>query len=303
MLGWGMHPATEAILRSPVFYTRLSIHYLTSLRTTAGMALYENCKRYATNPSKLTRREPWEWWYDVLTGQPVGHVKPEFKYFKRDVIKPAIAEVNTTDIRVVLIEHKNGRKVEELQFRIEMVAQDVLEFPPQAVIDTQIISRITSLGILQREAEDIFTTNEESFLKATLDLVSARELDNNLTPLSNPAAFFRTALRGKYVQGKKQKVLPTVPIVEKTVVSAQPVHTAASKARKAMLKQLDALSSEDKNALLLRFVESNPSLSNYAIKSPNSRVTREALAEWMSGVNPPSGGNETTKPDKTEIGS
>jgi hypothetical protein len=289
MLGWGMHPATEAILRSPVFYTRLSIHYLTSLRTTAGMALYENCKRYATNPSKLTRRESWSWWFDVLTGQPVGHEKPQFKYFKRDVLKPAIAEVNTTDIRVELIEHKNGRKVEELQFRIEIKAQDVLEFPPQAIIDTLLISRITSLGILQREAEDIYTTNEESFLKATLDLVDAREKAKNLPVLVNSAAFFRTALRGKYVQGKK--ILTNVSVVKKPTLSEQPENNAANKARKEMRKQVDTLSFEDKKVLLLRYSESNPSLAYYATKVPTSRIVREALVEWMLGLEHPSGDN------------
>lgn len=72
MVGWGLHAATEAILKNPEFYTRLSIYYLTSLRTTAGIALYENAKRYATNPSQLSRREAWEWWHDVLTGLPMG---------------------------------------------------------------------------------------------------------------------------------------------------------------------------------------------------------------------------------------
>ena len=121
--------------------------------------------------------------------------------------------------------------------------------------------------------------------------MSDRLLDKNLTALANPAAFFRTALRGKYVQGKKQKVLAKVSVVEKPVPSEQPANTAANKARKAMLKQLDVLSFEDKNALLIRFVESNPSLANYAIKSPNSRLIREALAELMLGLDPLSGAN------------
>lgn len=281
MLGWGMHPATEAILRSPMFYTRLSIYYLTSLRTTAGMALYESCKRYATNPGKLTRREPWEWWFEVLTGQPVGNEKPEFKYFKRDVLKPAIEEVNTTDIRVELMVHKNGRKIADLQFKIERVVQNASELPAPAIVDTVLISRITALGILQKDAEDIFTAHDESFLKATLDLVEARAADQNLTVLVNPAAFFRTALRGKFSETKNKKASARAGLVEKSTEGVPSAETAVNKARKAMIKQIEGMSSEEKNMLLARFIDSNPALAHYAIKSPNSRIVREALAEWM----------------------
>lgn len=281
MLGWGLHPATEAILRSPEFYTRLSIYYLISLRTTAGMALYENCKRYSTNPSKLTRRESWEWWYDVLTGQPVIHEKPEYKYFKRDVLKPAVIEVNTTDIRVEMIEHKNGRKISELQFRIEFAAQGSLKLPSHSVVDTQLISRISALGILLREAEVIFASNDADFLRATLDLVEARASDSKLVALSSTAAFFRTALRGRFAETQKKKAITKVAEQEVLATNANSVDGIGSKARIELLKKVEELPDNKKQVLIDRFIVCNPSFAPYAVKSPNSRVVREALVKWI----------------------
>ena len=281
MLGWGLHPATEAILRSPEFYTRLSIYYLTSLRTTAGIALYENSKRYATNPSKLTRREAWEWWHDVLTGQPVGNEKPEYKYFKRDVLKPAIAEVNTTDIQVELIEHKAGRRIVELQFKVERAAQGALELPPPPIIDTQVISRITAIGVHEREAADIFASHDEVYLKATLDLVEARAVDQKLPPLGSAAAFFRTALRGRFVDGEKQRGLAILATQEKPVISAPPIYPVLTKARKNALKTYDGLADDLRQAQLGVFLSHNPAFVVFVRKSPGSRVVREALAQWL----------------------
>lgn len=282
MLGWGLHPATEAILRSPEFYTRLSIYYLTSLRTTAGIALYENCKRYATNPSKLTRREAWEWWHDVLTGQPIGSEKPEYKYFKRDVLKPAIAEVCTTDIQVELIEHKAGRKVIELQFKVERAAQGGLELPPPPIIDTQVISRIMALGVHDREAGDIFASHEENFLKATLNLVEARAADQKLEPLGSPAAFLRTALRGRFADGQKNRVLAKPQTAEKPPLIEPAGDPLVMKARKAALKAYDSLSDDLRQAKLDEFLSQNPAFVVFVRKSPNSRVAREALGEWLA---------------------
>src|ERR1017187_1833635 len=158
MVGWTLDSTTEKILLRPEFYTRLSIYYLTSLRTTAGISLYESAKRYATNPSKLTIRETWEWWHDVLTGLPIT----------------------------------------QEQFKIERVEQGALELPPPPVIDTKTVDRIRELGIHQREAEDLFARNDDHLVRKTLDWVQKRMASKTLPAVESPAALFRSALRGRY---------------------------------------------------------------------------------------------------------
>jgi hypothetical protein len=281
MVGWGMHTATEAILRSPEFYTRLSLFYLTSLRTTAGVALYENCKRYATNPSAVSRREPWEWWYEVLTGSPITQEKPEFKYFKRDVLKPAIAEVNTTDIKVELIEHKAGRRVVELQFRIERQTQAMLDLPSEPIIDTTLLTRITNFGVHSREAEDLYSEYDELLLRRTLDLVEARLRDSKLPNLSSPAAYLRSALKGRYADALPVKVVTPklTPVAKYPEAASEDV--VASEARKVALAAYDALPPEDQVIRFAAFLDDNPALRSHARKSMHARLVREALATWL----------------------
>lgn len=68
-----------------------------------------------------------EWWFSVLTGNPNATPDTHFyRYFKRDTLTPAIAEINAiAKIHVELLEHK-GRKVLEIQFAIMISAQTSL---------------------------------------------------------------------------------------------------------------------------------------------------------------------------------
>ena len=281
MVGWGFTEATEEILKDPEFYTRLSIFYLTSLKTTAGIALYENCKRYVTNPSRLTRREPWEWWFDVLTGLPAGSRRPEFKYFNRDTLQPAIEEVNTTDIKVELLTERAGRKVTTLQFRVERKPQGSLSLPPPPVIDSGLINRIEALGLLRREAEDISAGHDEAFVKATLDLVEARALDSSLPPVGSLPALFRAALKGRYVDGQKKQKRIAKPAAVSEKPASPPVDPEVSKARKDKLKEFDGLAEDVQQRLLTELIQDKPHLAQFARKSVRSRIVRETLADWL----------------------
>jgi hypothetical protein len=284
MVGWKLDAATERILRLPEFYTRLSIYYLTSLRSTASIALYENAKRYSTNPSGLTTREPWPWWHDVLTGLPMSNEKPEYKYFKRDVLRPAIDEVNTTDITIELIEHKNGRRVEALQFRVSRTAQAGLELPLPPVINTTIVSRIADLGIGSREAEDLYATHDEGFVLRTLDWVDVRLASKELPEVESPAAMFRAALRKRFADSTKKRV----PL--KSVSAAHPLpQLPAIPDPDQLAKQTDALaafdvlSSDAQDARWNDFITANPGADKaYTGKKRVGALARKALAVWLA---------------------
>src|ERR1017187_4145565 len=272
MVGWTLDSTTEKILLRPEFYTRLSIYFLTRLRTTAGISLYESAKRYATNPSKLTIRETWEWWHDVLTGLPITHEKPEYKYFKRDVLRPAIDEVNTTDIRVELIEHKSGRRITQLQFKIERVEQGALELPPPPVIDTKTVDRIRELGIHQREAEDLFARNDDHLVRKTLDWVQKRMASKTLPAVESPAALFRSALRGRYASKPPESPRlpnPTLSPAPATMKET-PVDSAATAARRLALEAFDGMPEEEQGRVLNTFMAAYPHLSNAVRKNAAS---------------------------------
>lgn len=197
--GFAFPPEVANLVMSPGAYTKLSIYYQTMLRSGASLALYEICRRFATNPSRLSSREKWEWWYGALTGNPVTEGLPQYKYFKRDVLKTSISEINAvTDIEVELIEHKLGRKVVDLQFRIRLNEQPALDLPAPPLIDAAVIERLMHLGIAQEEATAIFVSHDDATLRATLELVEERVRSVKAPPLDSAAAYFKAALRNRY---------------------------------------------------------------------------------------------------------
>lgn len=197
--GFAFPPEVHENVMAPATYTKLSILYQGLLRSGAALALYEICRRYATNPSKVTSVDSYEHWYGVLTGNPIlADVSelPPYKYFKRDVLKPAIAEVNSlTDIEVELIEIKKGRKVASLQFRVEKTKQPQLDFPSPPVIDVDLLEAIMQFGLSQQDTTNVLAQFSDDKLRACIAVVHHRMKSKSAGPLSSPAAYFRWALK------------------------------------------------------------------------------------------------------------
>lgn len=197
---WSYSPKIKKRLLQPDVYARISFQLQSSLRSGASLCLYEICTRYATSPNNLTLRNPWEWWRPVLTGSPDAAMEretyQEYKYFKRDVLKPAVAEINAvTDLTVELLEHKNGRRVEELQFRVVRKVQASLPLVDRSLLNMDLIRKMVALGLSQTEAERIYSETEESRIETALKSAEARRGRKGQAPLENPGAWFVTVLK------------------------------------------------------------------------------------------------------------
>jgi hypothetical protein len=161
---WRFDSKVQKQLLSPDRYAQLSLEAITQLNSHAAMALYEICARYIENPGHKTARQHWRWWKPVLTGFSGDDSKAEYRFFKRDVLNKAIAEINAhTNIEVKgPIEHKerDNKTVAEIQFEVrEKGARFVSgkrmplhEVTPQ---DLPTIGRAISAGVKQDEAEDL----------------------------------------------------------------------------------------------------------------------------------------------------
>jgi len=196
-LEWEYPAQLKDKLIEPARYARLALRYQGLLRSGAALGLYEIAIRYATNPSHLTNRLAWEDWAQTLSGNP-DRPLADYKYVKRDLFRPAIAEVNAlTDVRVDLIEHKRGRRVVELQFRVEPTTP-ILDLgadrkdPPKR-IDLSLVQRICRLGFTQDDAEDVYANHDEGVLLEVLEYVETRM--KRPPAVESPAALFRWSLR------------------------------------------------------------------------------------------------------------
>jgi hypothetical protein len=197
-LEWGYAQPLRNELLSPAVFSKLSIGMLSQMHTHAGIVLYEICTRYK-NVGR-TARQHWRWWLPVLTGQPNSDrlAKTEYRFFKRDTIKPAIAEVCAiTDIEIELVEYKEGKTITDVQFHVKRKAQAPLPLksPPKPV-DLSIIKKAHELGISEDRTEELISKHGEEETRQGLIDLEARVASAFPSPVREPFRYLKATLAG-----------------------------------------------------------------------------------------------------------
>lgn len=193
---WSYAVNLKQELLQPTVFARLRLEVISQLRSHAGVALYEICTRY--KDIGRTSRQAWRWWQPVLSGNPPSErtERQEYRIFKRDTLKPAVAEVNAiTDIEVELVEHKQGRFIDEIQFRIQPKKQAslVLGQAPKPV-EMGLIERARRLGIGDDVAENLCQEHGDDAFATALDALERRIATNFPEPLRDAARYLRALM-------------------------------------------------------------------------------------------------------------
>ena len=102
-------------------------------RTYAGLTLYLYLSRYRSFPGQRTDKRPWREWVPILTGKRIEdyerqgneNVGTSWRYFSRDIINKALAEVNSIqdDYVVSVNVAKAGVRVTDVWFTMVPVAE------------------------------------------------------------------------------------------------------------------------------------------------------------------------------------
>lgn len=202
-ISWQYDDDIREKLVKPAHYTRVLLEISSQMRSYAAAVLYELGARYLTSPGRLTMREDVIWWASVLTGRS-DITAVDYRILHRDTIKKALVELDMLcdDFRLEVVEHKRGRKVEELQFRVLPKPQASLEGLGQAsaknVFDLQLVERIVGLGFKRPDAQDLYAVTDEGVLRAAVEHVEQRMKSSSLPALKSPAAYLRDALKKQY---------------------------------------------------------------------------------------------------------
>ena len=197
---WSYATKIKNSILSPERFAKISFSYQAELKTHAGLALYEICTRYIDNFGGLTARNPWQWWRPVLTGfpEPAGEYEgayAEWKYFNRDIVKSAVAEVNAvTNLVVTAIEHKVGRSVKDLQFKVERKSDTSMLSSAVAPVNMHDLGRAIRAGIPQDRAEKLMARVSAERFKAALDDLEERLQATNLPAVRLPEKFMKAIL-------------------------------------------------------------------------------------------------------------
>lgn len=203
---WSYSTKIKNSILNPERFAKISFSYQAELKTHASLALYEICTRYIDNFGGLTARNPWQWWRPVLTGfpEPVGEYEgayAEWKYFNRDIVKSAVAEVNAiTNLVVTVIEHKQGRSVKDLQFKVERKSDISMLGAQPKPVNMHELGRAIKVGIPQERVEKLMTRVSDKRFKDALDDLEERLRATNMPLVRSPEKFLKAILDSDHEQ-------------------------------------------------------------------------------------------------------
>jgi len=285
---WSLPKPIRERLRDLTSYTRFSLQMHTRLRTGASVALYEICARYATNPSQLSVRAPVSWWHPRLTGSS-SESEIVYKYFKRDVIRPSVAEINVqADFTVELIEYKAGNRVDEIQFRVIPKERHDDDDGESLRYDGALLEKVTRLGLSVEEAKRVCEKHDGLVVLDAIALTERRAAITTAEPLHSKAAYFTATLSKGYTANKKappksqQRVLD-LPLVDvemgrlREAFNAKQLNEAFG-----YFKELDVT---QQRAEIESFLSTKPERDISAAIKKNSltnMVARTAFSGWLA---------------------
>ena len=291
-------PIRERLVK-PAHYTKVFLEISAQMRTYAAAVLYELGSRYLTSPGRLTMREDLIWWASVLTGRS-DIESVDYRILHRDTIKKALIELDTLNdsFKLEVVEHKRGRKVEELQFRVIPKTQPSLQgMEPggKNVFDLQLVERIAALGFKRTDAQDLYAATDEGALRSAVELVEVRMKNSTMPPLDSPAAYLRDALRKGYAgQGGRAKAdaVPTPAPAETSVEEKlRQLRDEWEQERAQRAKRsYEEMSLDDQNAYVSRFnaerLEELPGPIARAWKKEGvtSRIASSTFYRWLAAV-------------------
>lgn len=194
-VSWSFPPSIMAVLRDPSRWARIDLEVLAKLGTYAGIALYEICVRYRDNPGGVTSRKPVSWWTDALSNMPGGD-RREWRKFKNERIKEAVAEINEeTDLEIELIEHKQGRVVNEVQFAVRKKIKVPSRSGDKEPVDANLALRAETLGIREIKLDALLKEFGDTLVREKLDALERRAANGNLRRVDNAYSYLRSLLR------------------------------------------------------------------------------------------------------------
>jgi len=192
-------------LYHPDVYSKINLSVLRNLRSSHALVLYENCLRYLA----VGQTPVWELEVFRKLMAVQGRYK-EFKFLKRDVITPAMREVNKhSNIQVDLRTVRKGRAVAALQFTVSPNPQlAMLGMDEDDEISTsKAYQSLLEWGISKTLARSWVLEYGEDYVLSKIDLTNTKAEKGRIK--SSRGGFLKAAIEEDYHNeetNKKQKL-------------------------------------------------------------------------------------------------
>ena len=279
---YGFAPHLRLELYNPRIYTKLNLRLQNRFRSQYALILWEVCFDYfdADRGKGETPFIPIEIFRELMGLENDEY--PVFKVLNRDVIKPAIKEINDlTDYHVEVEQKRMGRPVAELKFRIskikhipiqESLFPDIDNLPPVALELVQAqVDRNVALQIADREWDSV--TPDKLPIPGTypdfLSYIAEKiEMSLDAAAVKNRGGFIVEAIRENYIDPEVQKQR----------------QRRAEKARQKDLEDLMAEFKVKRDNILRHVVHAEPELIEQAAEKIQTFIVRERLLEHDSAI-------------------
>ena len=279
---YGFAPHLRLKLHNPRIYAKLNLRLQNRFKGQYALVLWEVCFDYfdTDRDQGETPFIPIETFKELIGLEPDEY--PAFGFLNRDVIKPAVKEINDlTDYLVEVEQKRNGRKVSELKFRITKVKQislqeslfpDIENLPPVAVELVQAeIDRRMALQIAEQEWDFVNPKKlppPGTYPDFAAYITEKIEISLYASDVKNRAGFIVEAIRENYQDPAVQKVR----------------ETRAEKVKEKELEDLTAEFKVKRDNILRQAVHAQPELVESAAEKITSYMIRERLLEHNSAM-------------------
>lgn len=262
---WSYAPQMRDELLDPAVFAKLDIKIITQLSTHSAQALYEICGRY--KDIGKTSREDWHWWVHVLSGRSdkAAIQKMEYRNFKRDTLRPTLAQVNAVSgipFSIALVEHKEGRFVKDIQFTMQKTAQPSLNLiDAREPVDLSLFAYAMKLGITNASADSLAQEFGTVALKVGLMALEKRVATSFPEPLNSPTRYLKSMMPGHAQALVKEQVKVELSRTPEAIAVATKERTAlwaqqwSTERNKQITEEIKALPKFRQDELTLDLLE------------------------------------------------
>ena len=279
---YGFAPHLRPKLHNPRIYAKLNLRLQNRFKNQYALVLWEVCFDYfdTDRDQGETPFIPLETFKEMIGLEADEY--PVFGFLNRDVIKPAIQEINDLTDYLVEVEQKRlGRRIAELKFRITKVNQipiqeslfpDIENLPPVAL---ELVQAEIDRKVAQKIADQVwdFVNPEKLPPSGTYPdfmayVAEKIEMSLDASDVKNRGGFIVEAIRENYQDPEVQKAR----------------ETRAAKVREKELEDLTAEFRVKRDNILRQAVHAEPQLIERAAKHIHSYIVRERLLEHDSAL-------------------
>jgi hypothetical protein len=218
---------------------------------------------------------------------------PNYREFKRTVLKPAMDEIAKTPGCAFALELDDSRRgprgrVEALRFKLVLKKQAGLPMQAPAVQDPALLQRLLDIGVSREKAEELLMLHEEPYVRAKLQMLDRVLRDRAAAgqKLKNPAGYLISAIENDWRDAAAQHEQQVQKRLE-----AERINEMALRLRnrwseyrmKAARTSYDAQPDERRKELLAQYLSTALPVvrKSFQSKGLDSPLFRNSFMSWL----------------------